>query len=153
MRYEGRTAIMNFNPMNHDEEQLKLLAIFHYVVAGAAALFSLFPCFYVVFGLVVLYGPSEFAKPGQNPPPAFLGWIMIIMGGVLIMLGLTLAALVLAAGRSLARRKRFTFCVVMAAVECLFMPFGTVLGVFTIVVLNRDSVKALFAAAPLPPPE
>ena len=32
----------------------------------------------------------------------------------------------------------------MAGVECLFMPVGTVLGVFTIIVLVRDSVKAIF---------
>jgi len=32
----------------------------------------------------------------------------------------------------------------VAAVECIFMPFGTVLGVFTIIVLNRPSIKALF---------
>jgi len=35
---------------------------------------------------------------------------------------------------------------VMACVECLFIPFGTILGVFTIIVLLRESVKALFAA-------
>jgi hypothetical protein len=33
---------------------------------------------------------------------------------------------------------------VIAALLCMFMPFGTVLGVFTIIVLVRDSVKALF---------
>ncbi len=32
----------------------------------------------------------------------------------------------------------------MGGVECLFMPVGTVLGVFTIIVLVRDSVKELF---------
>jgi hypothetical protein len=137
--------------MNHDEEQLKLLSIFHYVVAGVAALFSLFPCLYVAMGLFILYGPGEFSKPGQNPPPAFLGWVMIGVGSVMITLGVTFAAFVLAAGRSLARRKRYTFCLVMAAVECLFMPFGTVLGIFTIVLLNRESVKQLFAAGPTAP--
>ena len=46
----------------------------------------------------------------------------------------------------------------MAATMCLFMPFGTVLGVFTIIVLMRPSVKPLFdqAAGPAgnfsPPP-
>jgi hypothetical protein len=35
-------------------------------------------------------------------------------------------------------------CFVVAAIECIFMPFGTVLGVFTIIVLSRPSVKALF---------
>jgi hypothetical protein len=31
--------------MNQDREHLRLLAIFHYVVAGLAALFSFFHCF------------------------------------------------------------------------------------------------------------
>jgi hypothetical protein len=39
----------------------------------------------------------------------------------------------------------YTICFVMACGECMFMPFGTVLGVFTILVLNRQSVKGLFA--------
>ena len=38
-------------------------------------------------------------------------------------------------GRFIARCKYYTFCFVMAAVESLFMPFGTVLAVFTLVVL------------------
>jgi hypothetical protein len=33
-------------------------------------------------------------------------------------------------------------------VECVFMPFGTALGVFTILVLNRQSVKELFNPRP-----
>ena len=36
-------------------------------------------------------------------------------------------------------------CIVMAALACLSMPFGTVLGVFTIIVLARPSVQALFS--------
>lgn len=38
------------------------------------------------------------------------------------------------------------YCLVMAGIECMFMPFGTVLGVFTIIVLMRESVQKLFAA-------
>jgi hypothetical protein len=34
----------------------------------------------------------------------------------------------------------------MACIECLFLPFGTILGVFTIIVLSRESVKELFGA-------
>ena len=60
-------------------------------------------------------------------------------------LGWTFAVLILIAGRSIALRKHYMFCFVMACVECIFMPFGTVLGVFTILVLNRQSVKELFA--------
>lgn len=49
-------------------------------------------------------------------------------------------------GRFIAQRKYYTFCFVMAAVESLFTPFGTVLAVFTLVVLLRESVKQMFDA-------
>ena len=39
------------------------------------------------------------------------------------------------------------FCVVTAGVMCAFAPFGTVLGVFTLLVLHRPAVKAAFAAS------
>jgi hypothetical protein len=38
------------------------------------------------------------------------------------------------------------FCLVVAGVSCLFMPFGTILGVLSLIVLNRPSVKLLFSA-------
>jgi hypothetical protein len=53
---------------------------------------------------------------------------------------------ILTAGRFLARRKHHLFCLVVAGVECLFFPFGTVLGVFTIIVLMRPSVQQAFEA-------
>lgn len=79
-------------------------------------------------------------------PFAFFGWFFVIIASVFILFGLTLACLVFATARCLARRKHHLFCVVMAGVECIFMPFGTVLGVFTLMVLVRPSVKELFTA-------
>ncbi len=84
------------------------------------------------------------AFDGPEAPPPFLGWFFIIIPGVFILAGWTLAGLIITAGRKLRRRTSHTFCLVVAGVECMFMPFGTVLGVFTIVVLMRDSVKELF---------
>ena len=40
------------------------------------------------------------------------------------------------------------FHYVVAGIECIFMPFGTVLGVLTLLVLMRPSVKALFDEPP-----
>jgi hypothetical protein len=57
------------------------------------------------------------------------------------------AILILITGRCLSRRKAYSFALVAACMECLFVPFGTILGVFTIVVLSRESVKALFSTA------
>ena len=36
------------------------------------------------------------------------------------------------------------YCMVIASLECLFMPFGTVLGIFTLILLNKDSVIEIF---------
>ena len=49
------------------------------------------------------------------------------------------------------RSNPFTESETTNGVECLFMPFGTVLGVFTIVVLCREPVKQLFSARPSGP--
>ena len=48
------------------------------------------------------------------------------------------------AGRSLAKRCHYWFAFVVACLECLFVPFGTILGVFTLIVLSRNSAKELF---------
>ena len=134
--------------MNRDKEHLQLLAIFHYVVAGLAALFSFFPLLYTTIGTIFIFAARHgTAKPGEELPPEFLGWIFAVIGSVLFLIGVAMAICILIAGRSLALRKRYSFALVMACIECLFIPFGTILGVFTIVVLSRESVKALFSTA------
>jgi hypothetical protein len=137
--------------MNRDEEQLQLLAIFHYVVAGLAAFFSFFPLLYTIIGTIFIFAAGHgTAKAGEDLPPEFLGWIFAVIGSVLFLIGLAIAICILIAGRSLALRKRYSFAMVIACIECIFIPFGTILGVFTIVVLSRESVKELFLPATLP---
>jgi hypothetical protein len=134
--------------MNRDKEHLQLLAIFHYVVAGLAALFSFFPLLYTTVGAIFIFAARHgTAKPGEDLPPEFLGWIFAVLGSLLFLIGMAMAICILIAGRSLALRKRYSFALVMACIECLFVPFGTILGVFTIVVLSRESVRGLFSAA------
>jgi hypothetical protein len=70
-----------------------------------------------------------------------------VIGSVLFLIGLAMAICILIASRSIALRKRYSFAFVMACIECLFIPFGTILGVFTIVALSRESVKGLFSSA------
>ena len=134
--------------MNADADHLRLLSIFHYVVAGLAALFSFFPLLYTGMGALFIWAAQH---PDQNkePPPEFLGWIFIGLGLFFFVLGLTMAICILISGRALAKRTRYWFAFVIACIECLFMPFGTVLGVFTLIVLSRESVKKLFAPVPL----
>jgi len=132
--------------MERDTEQLNLLAIFHYVVAGLAALFSFFPLIYAAVGAIFIFAEQHgTAKPDEELPPEFLGWIFAVAGSLLFVIGVVLAICILLAGRSLALRKRYSFALVIACVECLFVPFGTILGVFSIVTLSREPVRALFS--------
>ena len=127
-----------------DLEHLRLLSIFHYVAAGVLGFFSCAFIFHIVFGLIFLLSPEAFDN--GEPPPTFMGWLFLIMGSAAVLSGWTLAILLIVAGRFLKKHKRRIFCMVVAGISCLFMPAGTVLGVFTILVLSRPTVKTLFEA-------
>jgi len=90
---------------------------------------------------------------GNQAPTAFLGWLFIILGGGFFLVGQSLAICIIIAGKFLAQHKHYHFVFVVASCECLFMPFETVLGVFTIVLLSRESVKAVFDAGKSLPAE
>lgn len=131
-----------------NEQHLKLLSIFHYVVAGLAVLFALFPVIHLIIGLGLVMSPVDmFETPEDAMGAAMVGWFFVIFSGVWILTGLTFSALIILTGRFISRRKRHTFCFVMACIECIFFPFGTALGIFAIMVLNRPSVKVLFEEA------
>lgn len=135
--------------MTEHAEHLRLLSIFHFVVAGIAAIFSLLPVIHLVMGIAMVRGWLPGAK--EEPPLEVFGWILIGFASAAILCGLTFATCLAMAGRCLARRRRYGFCLVMAAVACIFMPFGTVLGVLTIVVLTKPSVRGLFPDAKAAP--
>jgi hypothetical protein len=128
--------------MTQDDQYLRLLSIFHYVVAGLAGLVSLVPTLHLAIGIAMVSGLMKDAK---DPfPIEIMGWFFIAIASVFILCGLAFATCLFLAGRFLQQRRRYTFCLVMAALACMFMPFGTVLGVFTIITLTRESVKAQF---------
>ena len=130
-----------------EEQHLQLLAIFHYIVGGLAALFACFPLIHLTIDLVMVFGGFS----GNQAPPAFVDWLFIILGGGFFLVGQSLAICIIIAGRFLGQRKRYLFVFVVACCECLFMPFGTVLGVFTVVFLSPEPVKgALDAGKSLP---
>src|SRR5947207_14980123 len=135
--------------MNQDKEHLQLLAIFHYVAAGLAAMLSFFPLLYSVVGGFLLYAAHHPGSGNQEPPPAVLGWVFIVLGALFFLAGATMAICILIAGRSLALCKRYSFALVMACIQCLFLSFGSILGVFTRVVLSRVPFEALFVSARL----
>jgi hypothetical protein len=57
----------------------------------------------------------------------------------------------LISGLCLRARKGRTFSLVVAGINCLHIPLGTVLGIFTIVILSRESVREVYDSCGQPP--
>jgi hypothetical protein len=128
--------------MNDDIQYLRYLTIAHYIGAAITALFACFPLIYL--SIVMTFLPELPEIDGVDPFPMQLFGPMFALIGGMVVLGWAFAALIFVAGRSLAARKRYMFCLVVAALCCASFPLGTVLGVFTILVLTRPAVKAMF---------
>jgi len=129
--------------MDYDAQHLKLLPTFHYVVAGITAAIACFPTIHLAIGVAILTGRSSH-KSGDPVAEELMGWMFTVAAGVMIVVMWSLAIVIFCAGRSLQKRRRRLFCLIVAGLECMMMPFGTVLGVFTMVVLMRPSVCRLF---------
>jgi hypothetical protein len=129
---------------SQDEEHLRLLAIFHYVVAIIGAFFACFPLLHVAMGAMMITNPHFMSGGQKGTPPPSLGYLFIAMGCVFVLFGWAAAICTFISGRCSARRRKRLFSFVVAAILCMFVPFGTVLGVFTIIVLSKESVQRLY---------
>lgn len=128
--------------MTQDEDHLRMLAIGHYVVGGLLAFVACIPLIHLTIGLMIVFRPEMFGDPAKQP--AIIGWLFAGIAAVLILAGWFLAILIICAGRCLHRHRYYTFCFIMACLACMFMPIGTALGVLTLIVLVRPTVKQLF---------
>ena len=127
--------------MNEDESHLNNLAIAHYVVGGVMVLFSCFPLIHVGIGLSLILGSGDSVSHSGEMPPAVIGWVFFLVGLLFFIFAQAISISVIVSGRFLRQRKNYLFSFILACVACLFVPFGTILGIFTIIVLSRDSVK------------
>ena len=131
-----------------DERHLDLLSTFHYVAAGLTAALSCLVLPHLVIGFLML---TQDLNGQAEEIPAIFPLMFILMPGAMFVGAWVLAGLMVATALKLKRRESHTFCLVVAGVECMMMPYGTVLGIFTIIVLSRDSVTRLFDARRVPP--
>jgi len=126
-----------------DEADLNLLATLHYVWSG------LFGCSMVgilgYFGVIAaLISDTAPRGPHAAHEQAVATGIVVAVGGAMVLLMIPMLVLHLLAASGLKKRTRYMLAFVMACLTCLSFPLGTALGIWTILVLNRPSVKALF---------
>ena len=139
---EARRAII-------DDEQLRLLSIAHYIAGGMCILFASLFIFHFVMFFFVAGNPAFFppAAPGHPAPPQGLFRVMGAVMGLFILLGWTLGGLTIYVGRCIKRRTGRVLSIVIACVNLLFVPLGTLLGVASLMVLTRSSVKRQYEPA------
>src|SRR5438477_1461882 len=100
-RFSGvRRLSMQLSPQ--DQEHLRLLSMFHYILAVVVAMFACIPFIHVAIGAALTLGAFGH---GKDAPPAFMGLFFMIFGSIFILMGWTFAVLVALAGKFLSQRK------------------------------------------------
>jgi len=131
-----------------DRDHLKILAIFYFITAGFAVVGIGFVILHYFLMSTVFSDPNLWKNAkGMNPPPPDLAKFMDVFIWFYVFFGVAMVAatiLNVLTGLFLLRRRHRIFSIVIAALNCLQIPFGTILGVFTIIVLSRESVQQLF---------
>ena len=88
--------------------------------------------------------PSPTPRPVNQGPPVVMFRIFAGVLGVVILLGWTFGALTIYAGRCVQKRERRLFIYVMAGLNCALIPWGTLLGICTFIVLQMPVARREF---------
>ena len=136
-----------------DNDHINLLSIFHFVVSGLSLCGIGFIPFHYMMMRTIFMNPAMWQNQRNPPPPEFREMFMKLFICLYIFLGILVVAMCvlnLLSGIFLRQRKHRVFSLVVAGIDCLQIPVGTALGVFTIVVLTRDSVREAYDMAGKP---
>jgi hypothetical protein len=149
-------------------DRLRLLSLGYYIsgAIGAAFVSFLLIHFFLFLGFSfvppsqwdaprqssgVVQGASPTPVPSYSPapttaqaPPAILFRIFAGVIGVIIICGWTLGALTAYAGHCIKKRKHKVFIYVIAGINCIWIPYGTLLGIATFLLFQWQEVQAEF---------
>src|SRR2546430_10404963 len=138
-------------------ERLRLLAIGFYVKGAVSAIFVSFLLFHFVFMLGFSFmpesawnpppksattvqslsmTPSPSPRPLNQGPPVIMFRIFAGVIGVIILLGWTFGGLTIYAGRCVQKRTNRLFILIMGGLNCALIPWGTLLGVATFMLMQ-----------------
>jgi hypothetical protein len=133
-----------------DEEHLRLLSLFHYIAGGITLFFSIVLLFQflllIVFweGLIQQYEGHRFTS--NNELDATILSIFFYIWLFILLIVITFGILEILSARFIKLQKHRTFSFIIAILNLLSIPYGTILGIMTIIVLSRNSVKEIYNA-------
>lgn len=141
--------------MSDSNDQLKVISLCHYLVGGLECLCYSFPLIHLALGIGLLTHSVPMSTP-DAAAGTVVGLLFTVLGGAFVLLGWTLGIMTMISGRRIADRRSRTLSIVVAAINCTFMPLGTILGVFTLILLTKPEVMAQYGqpqpSLPPPPP-
>jgi hypothetical protein len=141
-------------------ERLRLLSIAYYISGVLGAAFVSFLLIHLcVFTAISFMPESVFQSKGSqhsttqsspqsvektpsSGPPVIIFRIVAGVIGVVILCGWILGGLTFYAGRCIAKRRNRTFVLVMAGVNCIWIPYGLLLGIATFLALESADAKS-----------
>jgi len=134
------------NILPADAKNLKIIAILYRVVSGFALFAALFPFLHLFMGINMINGYFQKEMSGDLNSKAmlFLGIFFILFATTWIICAFTYALFMSRTAKYLTKRKKYKFCIIMAGITCAFFPLGTMLGGWTIALLNKDPIRELF---------
>ncbi|TBW28694.1 hypothetical protein EZJ28_08145 [Gramella sp. KN1008] len=125
--------------MTGENHNLNVFRVLFLIKGIFTLLISLFPLLYVFMGLFIFNNEFEdFDNFGLT------GLIFVTIGSVIFLFLIGLGILTILAGKYLGERRKYDFIFVIAILNCLTGILGILLGIFTIIELNKPNVKRLF---------
>lgn len=121
-------------------DNLNTFATLHLVKGILTILFSLFFLLYMIIGTVMTFAPIN----EDVDMPIHPGNIFVIIGGIGFLITVTIGVLTLLASKYINERRNYNFIFAIAVINCITGVLGIVLGIFTILDLNKPHVQAQF---------
>ena len=121
-------------------KHLSLLSVLHYVYGILVCIIGFGALFFLGAGALI---SSEVVQAGDAPPD-WVGRYIASFGMGLFLLMEAWGVAIILSGYWISRRTNRTWSIVVAALCLLSVPLGTALGVFTLVVLSSDEVRAAY---------
>jgi hypothetical protein len=121
------------------KHHLSTLSVLHYVYGTLVCLLGL-----GILSIVLLGGFLQsdwLSQQADEPVPAWLGGFLQTLGWVLFLFTQTWGLLNLVSGYLISMRKGRTLSFVTAALNCLNVPFGIALGIYTFITLSDAQVR------------
>ncbi len=121
------------------KQHLPTLSVLHYVYGALVCLGGFAALFFV--GVGTLLSSDVVMENTQDAPPEWLGGLFAAFGvGLFVVLELW-GIFIILSGYWISKLRNRTGSIIIAALCLPSFPFGTALGIFTLVVLLNDEVK------------